>query len=86
MLLPSSYCSSCIRNTIWVLPRHRLSGVICFVAVFLLCLFFRFVFVLGTGAMMTVLLLHTTVAINSKQVIDHVATLLLLYTVGSFGT
>ena len=34
-----------------MLPRRRLGGVICVVAAFFLASFFRFVFVLGTGAM-----------------------------------
>ena len=41
-------------NLVWVLPRHWLGGFIHIVLVFSLMEFFRFVFVLGTGAMVAV--------------------------------
>ena len=46
---------SCIPNPVRVLPQRRLGDVICFVAVFLLALLFRFVWVFGTGARITAL-------------------------------
>ena len=48
----------------WVLPRRRRGGVICFVAVFLLTVLFRFVFCTGYGGDDDGI--GTTVSRNSK--------------------
>ena len=48
----SSFHSACVRNTVRLLPRRGLGGVVYVVAVVSLAIIFRSVFVMRTGAMM----------------------------------
>ena len=61
----------CIRHPVWVRPRRRLGGAICFVASCFLASLFSFVFALGTGATMTVL---APLSSDTAQVIGHAPT------------